>query len=200
MSRRRSPARLPLRVHATGAFWAVLSVSWLLDDWGVLPCFLAAALLHELGHLAALQALGIPVYCLELRASGAVIRADLRQTPQELWAYAAGPGVNLLLGFALRRTLPGFALCNLALGLWNLLPAEGLDGGQLCALALPRLLGRAGEYLCKLLHLSVICSAAALGLWGSCVLRLGPLPLLLGGLFLLRLPKRTGQTAPRLIQ
>ena len=167
----------------------MLALLWYLDGEGsLLPPLLLAAAFHEGAHLGALGALGIPVHSLELRAPGALIRAELRGRPREAWALAAGPAVNLLLALCFRWAWPWFSLCNLGLGLGNLLPLAPLDGGQLCALLLPRLLGRAGEGLCALLHWGTLAAAAIAGVWGTCVLHYGLLPVLLAGIFLLRLP------------
>ena len=123
-----------MRIRATAGFWAAAGSFWLLDQWGLtLPLALAAAL-HEAGHLAVLRAMEIPVRALELRAAGAVIRAPLRGEPREAWALLAGPGINLLLALLFWRPWPIFGLCNLLLGLWNLLPLPGRDGSALLRL------------------------------------------------------------------
>ena len=117
-----------MRIRVTAGFWLLAGGFFLLDRWGVtLPFFLAAAL-HEAGHLGVLLVLGIPLRSLELSAAGALIRAELRGTPREAWALAAGPAVNLLLAPFCWRLWPMFGLCNLSLGLWNLLPLPGRDG------------------------------------------------------------------------
>ena len=123
-----------MRIRVTAGFWALLGAFWLLDRQGITPPFLLAAALHEAGHLAALWALEIPIYGLELRATGAVIRAELRGAPREAWALAAGPAMNLLLALLAWRLWPIFGLCNLSLGLWNLLPLSGRDGAGLLRL------------------------------------------------------------------
>lgn len=117
-----------MQIRVTAGFLLAAGAFWLVDRWGITIPFLLAAALHEAGHLAALAALRIPVRELELRTVGAVIRADLRGTPREAWALAAGPGINLLLAALFRLPWPMFALCNLSLGLWNLLPLPGRDG------------------------------------------------------------------------
>jgi len=109
----------------------LLGCFWALDRWGVAPPFLLAAILHECGHLTALLALKIPITGLELRAGGAVIRAELPGGRREALASAAGPGVNLLLAALFWRVWPLFGLCNLTLGLVNLLPLPRRDGGKL---------------------------------------------------------------------
>lgn len=154
----------------------------------VLP-FLLSAALHEVGHLLALRLLGIPVYGLELRASGAVIRAELQGLLWESWAILAGPVVNLLLAGAFFRLWPLLSFFSFSMGCCNLLPIRSLDGGRLCSLLLPRLFGPVGSVLCQLLHWGTLLSLVAAGVWGTCVLHLGLLPALLAGFFVLRLPK-----------
>ena len=153
----------------------------------VLP-FLTAAALHEAGHLLALALLGIPIRQLELRAAGAVIRAELRGEVREAWAVLAGPAVNLLLAGGCFRLWPALSLCSAILFCYNLLPVWPLDGGRLCLLLLPRLFGQAGYVLCQLLRGGTTLAVLAAGIWGTCVLHLGLLPALLAGFFLLRLP------------
>ena len=99
--------------------------------WALCLSFLLAAALHECGHLAALWLLDIPAQALELRTFGASIRAELPGGRREALALAAGPGVNLLLAAVFWRPWPVFGLCNLALGLGNLLPFPKRDGGRL---------------------------------------------------------------------
>ena len=124
---------MQLRIRA--GFLLAAGAFLLADRWGLFLPFLLAAALHEAGHLAALWALGIPVRELELRAGGAVLRAELRGEAREAWALGAGPGLNLLLAALFWRPWPLFGLCNLSLGLWNLLPLPGRDGWGLGRLA-----------------------------------------------------------------
>ena len=127
-----------MTIKTTWGFWGVAAAFWLLDPWNAAVPFFLAAALHEAGHLAALFWLEIPVRGLELRATGAVIRAPLRGAPREAWALAAGPAMNLLLAPLFWRLWPLFGRCSLALGLWNLLPLAPLDGGRLLALLIRR--------------------------------------------------------------
>lgn len=183
------------RLGASGAsqvdirpgFWLWMGCAWFLGGPRLVLPFLLAAGLHELGHLLMLRALGIPLLGLELRSSGAVIRGGLVGEPREAWALLAGPGVNLLLALALRRAAPGFALWNLGLGAWNLLPIRGLDGGQILALTLPCWLGRPGYMLCQLFNWSTLFALILAGLWAGWVLQYGLLPLMLVGILLARL-------------
>ena len=169
-------------------FWAgICGLFCLCGARSALP-FLAAAGLHEAGHLGALWLLGIPVEAVELGLGGAVIRAELRGRGREALALMAGPWVNLLCAGLFFRLLPDFARYSFVLFLYNLLPVSALDGGRICSLALPRLFGPAGEVLCQLLHWGTVVGAVLLGLWGTWGLRLGLWPMIAAGIFLLRLP------------
>ena len=176
------------RFSVSPGFCALVCLMLFLGGPGIaLPFFLSAGL-HEGGHLLALGLLGIPVRSLELRASGAVIRAELPGDLRELPAAAAGPAVNLLLCGCFCRIWPSLWLCSLVQLLWNLLPVYPLDGGRICRLLLPRLFGARGIILCQLLERFTALTAVLAGIWGTFALGLGLLPLLLAGFFLLRLP------------
>ncbi len=182
----RKPAGPHLTV--TAGFWAGVCGLFCLCGAGTALPFLAAAGVHEAGHLAALWLLGIRVEGVELRLTGAVIRAELEGRGRELPAVMAGPGVNLLCAGLCCRLLPVFAGYSFIFFLCNLLPLRPLDGGRICLLALPRLFGPFGLILCKLLHWGTVLGAALFGIWGTCVLHLGLWPAAAAGFFLLRLP------------
>lgn len=135
--------RLRLRVNLF-ALPAFALMFWL---EGVLPAalLLFAALLHELGHFAALRIYGIPVRRVDLEPMGARIVYDDALCPlrASAWIAAGGALINLFVcaavslvlvfGFfaAYRLPLLFFALANGFLALLNLLPWETLDGGRL---------------------------------------------------------------------
>lgn len=107
-----------------------------MDTGGLLAWTAAACALHELGHYLAVRALGGRVVRLRLSCVGAemVLSARFPLTPGgTIGAALAGPAVNLALAAAAARMGEGlylFAGLNLALGLFNLLPAAQLDGGR----------------------------------------------------------------------
>ena len=103
-------------------------------------------LLHELGHSLAAQAFGIRVLDITFWPLGGMARmAELPEDPKvEGLVAIAGPAVNavlftgglglhLLFGAPLRLdTLPGyFVYINLAMGIFNLIPAFPMDGGRI---------------------------------------------------------------------
>ena len=146
--------------------------------WGLLS--LAAALLHELGHLGAAALFRIRPAKITVGALGARMgfSVPLLSYRHELLIAAAGPGVNLLCIppclWGIRRLgnvegageyLLFFAAASLALAAVNLLPLRTFDGGRilgaLCALCFGDRTAR------RVLSIStVLCSIL---LWGSAV-------------------------------
>lgn len=93
----------------------------------ILP-FLAACILHELGHITMLHCIKHCTYSISLQAAGAVITTESLTYRQILWATLSGPAANFL-GLLYAPLSPAFAKYNLVLGIYNLLPLSFLDGG-----------------------------------------------------------------------
>jgi Zn-dependent protease len=110
-----------------------------------------SVLLHELGHALTARRFGLGTRAITLWPIGGV--AELEGSPrnprEELWIALAGPAVNVVLaagfgavawmlglagggvGLALLGQLVGaLALANIALGVFNLIPAFPMDGGR----------------------------------------------------------------------
>lgn len=130
-----------MHISASGPF--LLLIAWLnyVDQQGLVPLAMLACTLHELGHYAAIKALGGKVKSVRLTVVGAemVLSRELSYS-KELLAAAAGPAVNLLLSLLACQIPAGhlFAGINLILAAFNLLPLSRLDGGRItkCALSL----------------------------------------------------------------
>lgn len=139
-----------------------------LPTWRETLTLLAAAFLHEAGHVAAAWGWSVPVRSLRLDLFGARLElGGLTGYAAELAVAAGGPLVSLV-GAALAYPLGGaeegaalFSAVSLGLGLLNLLPVAGLDGGRMLACALGLTAGeRAAEVTLR------VTSAVALGsLW-----------------------------------
>jgi Zn-dependent protease len=123
---------------------------------------------------------------LTLSFSGIALETPPLGYQEELAAAAAGPLVSFLLGLAF-PIAPLTALYSVCLGLFNLLPIPGLDGGRmLAALLHMHFYDETADWLCGCigcLAAGVICIASlvlsirfSLGLW----------PVLVSALFLLR--------------
>lgn len=131
----------------------ILLLMLILQPSGIVLSSLGAATLHELGHVLAAVMLGIPMRSLDVGAFGASlrVRGSLIPYPKEFLLCAAGPAMNLLAAAAtvaiserrgyFSETGEWFAAVSLMLGILNLMPAEGFDGGRMLAVTLSSLFG-----------------------------------------------------------
>lgn len=136
------------------------------------PATLLAATWHECGHLLAARALGVRLRLLELDIPGARLfpSGPLPSYAAEGWLAAAGPAASFLLAFLIYPLNGSFFAAifaaTLSLGLFNLLPVSGFDGGRLLGAILTPLLGervgtqtvRIGSYLSIFLLFSLSAS------------------------------------------
>lgn len=127
-------------IEVTGGAVFLSALLYYFDSAGVVPCMLASCLLHELGHIGAVYALGGRVHRVRLSCTGAALTLDRSRplSPGSMLLVAfAGPAVNLALAWAGANLAhfgwgPGLyflAGLNLGLALFNLLPVCWLDGG-----------------------------------------------------------------------
>ncbi len=106
---------------------------------------LAAAALHEAGHISACLLLRVPLRGFRIHAAGAVIGYDAAALPYsaEAWIAAAGPSAGLCGTAAAAlwgngRGAALFAAASLVLSVFNLLPIPPLDGGVILSALLHR--------------------------------------------------------------
>lgn len=154
----------------------------------------ASVLLHELGHTLIARRYGIRTIEIVMFPIGGVSRPERQPKPsEELWISLAGPMVNLLIAVALMGWMTAqqgwvavetlreptdanlaerIALGNLALFLFNLLPAYPMDGGRILRSVLA--LGRPVEEATRIAAgagqvLAVVIGCAGL-LWGNFIM------------------------------
>ena len=148
------------RLEVRDGFLVLLAALWCVDETNILPLFLLAAAIHELGHVLVLSLAGGRVLRLTLTACGAVLRCTL---PEGRCARAAVCLAGPAASFALTACAGELGLYRLAgasvlLGAFNLLPMPPLDGGMaLCHLA-------SGRFPLAL-SLAVMAGLLAAGCW-----------------------------------
>ena len=131
-------------VRAPTIVFAVLLI--LLDGSALSFLPLAAAIIHECGHLAVMLALGVQVREIEVTLFGAEIRTPALDcgTLGSVAVYGAGAAANIVsAAFAIVFGGGGyealfFAACSLSLAAVNLLPVRTLDGGCILGAVLVR--------------------------------------------------------------
>lgn len=130
-------------------FLLLLFLGFLWLEWEVVVSVLSAWLLHEGAHLILMYLLGGRSRLLYLSLMGARIVTQQGEMGygRELFCVLAGPGANLLASFLLAYLGEAWYICsgvNLMLGVFNLLPLPGLDGGRVIKLLI-LLLTKRGE-------------------------------------------------------
>lgn len=179
--------RVDRRIEVDVSFVAFLCVYYYCDPANTFFPFLTAALLHEAGHLVVLHCLGVRIDRLRLSGQGAILFTEPLSYQRELLAALGGPCVNFLLLLFFARRLPIFALVNLCLLAFNLLPVYPLDGGRilraLLSLLLPTAAAAVAEKLISGTVIFLLCAAAA---YLSCVLHVGLWPPITVGTLLIR--------------
>lgn len=156
--------------------------------------FFLSAALHEAGHLIALRCMRVRIHKLRLGLTGAVLYTPPLAYGRELLAAAAGPAVNAVCTLAFLHAWPRFALVNLLLLFYNLLPLYPLDGGRILRAALHLLLpDNAAVLVEKILAAVVLAAITAAACCLTCVWHAGLWPVILCALLLLRV---TGTVFP----
>jgi len=128
---------------------------------------LLAVSVHELGHMAAMKAMGIELHTLGLEFCGLKMEYDGHETLlKQAAAAAAGPAAGLILALLLSRfggeRAALAAGLSLLLSLFNLIPVPPLDGGTLSLIILCALFGKErGERLQQ--AISATCSIILIG-------------------------------------
>lgn len=119
-------------------FAAVITAMLAFDRTGFILPLLFAVLIHELGHLTAMWILDCAPKRIRLVPAAVEITTKLQSGGKyEIFIALCGPAVNLLLFATLFVNYLAFnndgyltvGLINLLIGLFNLLPVTGLDGG-----------------------------------------------------------------------
>lgn len=125
------------RISISLGFCLSVAIMSVCDTSGMFSVALIAIIIHETGHLAAMYCLGEDVKEIAFKVFGIEIEAELPQKRKTAVIMLAGPFINIftaliLIPFVLQGNGFMINLCfsSLVLGLFHLLPAYGLDGGN----------------------------------------------------------------------
>jgi Zn-dependent protease len=163
--------RFKISAGAIGA----LAVIYYLMDTGEMLALLLPVLIHELGHLTALKAMGLNIQGFKLELKGCCIEYDGGSgAAGNIAAALAGPFAGILYALAAaygaeRLNSPWLELSagvSLLLAAFNLLPVLPLDGGRALSFGLSALLGEwYGERILYWLGLAVGAVMLGAGIW-----------------------------------
>ncbi len=133
-------------IYISFLFAAVVTVMLLTDKTGYMLPALFAIFLHEMGHLFMMWVLECAPKRIKLIPASIQITTPFQKRYRnDILTAVSGPAVNILLFLTLyfnflafgNQVTLYFALLNLVIGAFNLLPVKGLDGGTIlyCVLA-----------------------------------------------------------------
>lgn len=127
-------------IYISFLFSATVTIMLLTDKTGYMLPALFAIILHEIGHLFMMWVLECAPKRIKLIPASVQITAPFaKRYRNDILTAASGPAVNILLFLTLYFNFLAFgnnitlyfALLNLVIGLFNLLPVKGLDGGTI---------------------------------------------------------------------
>lgn len=121
-------------------------------------CSLTAVILHECAHARVAKRFGYTLNEIRIMPYGAALCGNVDMSVKhELLIAAAGPIFNLVIGLifaALWWLVPTsymftqtFCVCNMYIGIFNILPVYPLDGGRVCLALLSRKFKRNKAYI-----------------------------------------------------
>lgn len=150
----------------------ILPLRWLLAA-------VAAAVVHELCHIAAVWVCGGHIHGVQIGVNGTVLdAADLRRG-QMLLCSLAGPIGGLLLLFA-AKWIPAMAVCAAFQSVYNLLPVYPLDGGRALRSGLTMVFTpKTALRICSAVEGTCLGAVLCGALYACVWLRLGIVPLIL---------------------
>lgn len=124
----------------TFGFLFLIAVNSASADSYALLCIMFCAV-HELSHLAVMSILGISTEEIKFYGGGIKIcgcGVELMDRPKKAAVYSAGCISNIVM-FSLFFILGSteYAMINLCIALYNLLPVEYFDGGKLLSIVFP---------------------------------------------------------------
>ena len=133
-------------IYISFLFFAVITIMLATDKTGYMLPSLFAIFLHELGHLFMMWVVECAPKRIKLIPASVQISMSMSKCYRnDILIALSGPAVNMVLFFTLyfnylvykKEAVLIYALLNLVIGLFNLMPVKGLDGGTVlfCLLA-----------------------------------------------------------------
>lgn len=159
----------PKLIFSLALMLLVLPIQWVVSA-------LVAAAFHEFCHYSAVRLCAGRIYSIRAATSGARMYTGELSTLQSIFCLIAGPAGSMSLLF-LSRWFPRVAICGVCQGLYNLLPVFPLDGGRAVRCALEGVMSvSTADRIASVMEYLCLAAVFLLGLYGSCVLRLGLIP------------------------
>lgn len=159
-----------ISIKISFSFFSLFAVLFYSNESSKILMALFSCILHEIGHILLMCLFKCPPRQLIFYGGGMKLTPNCRliSYKKEIAVLSAGCIINLVLGFLLIyiNTFIEFAVANITLGLFNLLPFRAFDGGQIIKIIFDNLqnqnvlryYGLALKFICGgLILMSIIC-------------------------------------------
>lgn len=174
------------RITLTGSAYLMLALMVLVLPLRWVAAWLFAGAVHEICHLFALRLFGERIHGARIGATGTALEIGHMSYGRELLCALAGPAGGLAL-LAVGRWLPRTAVCAAFQSAYNLLPVYPLDGGRALRCVIYLLFPtRIRNWLCGFVEGGCLGMLLLFGIYGTCFLKLGAVPLILAIVLILK--------------
>ncbi len=130
------------KISVSFLFLSLITFIMFIDKSGYIIPMSIAVILHEIAHLVCMSILGCQPKEIRLIPGGIEItRTFYLKKQKEILISASGPFINILLFLLFLNLHLEFALINLCIGVFNLLPLTTLDGGEIFKIILSYKIG-----------------------------------------------------------
>ena len=123
-----------IKIRISYMFLLAVTLLLLTDRTGLMTASLHAIIIHESAHLLAIKILKINCDSVELMYSTLRINSDINtDNKKSLAVILSGPMINFLLSplaLAENEYIKYLGISSLIVGVFNIIPAKGLDGGD----------------------------------------------------------------------
>lgn len=145
-----------------------------------------ATLVHEFFHCIAIRLCGGSILHVRIGMDGAVIETNITAVWKECLSTLAGP-LGGICTFLFTKQFPELAVCGFIQSAYNLLPIFPLDGGRaancLIRMIFPDKIQKPAQ---KLFEWTALIILGVLGFYGTFQLSLGPIPVVLACILVLK--------------
>lgn len=149
-------------IDITVPFAVVIAFLLIMDNSGLMSASLFAVVSHEIGHLLTMKYIGCAPRSVKFTASGVLICGTSYCSVKDNVVIAlSGPIVNFVFALSFycfnliidSRLVLVYSAVSLLVGLVNMLPIKGLDGGTICFAVLNAVCTEKAAFLFKLVSL-----------------------------------------------
>ena len=164
---------LKINFHISVPFAVIITFLLITDSTGYMTASLIAAALHEIGHIVAMKLTHCAPSSVNCGLGGVtIIGNSFTKTGDSVFITLSGPVINLLAAallfvvgwFSNNLIAFAFAAVQFLVGVVNLLPVRGLDGGTVLEILLQRQNRFNPQLVCTIVSIFVACAVLTVGL------------------------------------